>query len=235
MYCKITAVGGAGVVSGAGPLWINLCTWWCLWSRCAFPAESATLYIWNMVTSVCRPSAVGPVIDGPPLTRVPPGLITWPTSCWTEWTISDMEITRWFVVSQAMERENKWVRGIWLITQRRNGFSLSVVGGRLLCNTSQHSIRSLSKYTHSVVESTSDTFAPNPQLPLARLSVPRGALVVPASVPEGVVETVQGLPMDRHRDETCLWGVGDPQLDFAVFSVHCKEMVNLVYLLADVS
>lgn len=60
------------------------------------------------------------------------------------------------------------------------------------------------------MEAASDTFAARPYLPLARLAVPRAALVVPPAVPEGVIEAVQRLAMDRQRKETGLRSVGDP-------------------------
>lgn len=74
--------------------------------------------------------------------------------------------------------------------------------------------------THSVVEATSDSLSPNPQLPLARLAIPRRALEVPAPVSERIVEAVEGLPVDRHRNEAGLWSVGDPRLNLAIFAIH---------------
>lgn len=78
-------------------------------------------------------------------------------------------------------------------------------------------------YTYTVVEATSDSLSPDPQLPLARLAVPRGALVVPAPVSEWIIEAIEGLSVDRHRNETGLWGVGDPHLDFAIITIHWKQ------------
>ena len=80
--------------------------------------------------------------------------------------------------------------------------------------------------THSVVEATSDPLAPDPKLPLARLAIPRGALVVPASVAERVVEAVQGLSVHGQRNEAGLWGVGDPRLDLSVFTIHCNSRMT---------
>lgn len=73
--------------------------------------------------------------------------------------------------------------------------------------------------THSIVEAATNAFASNPKLPFARFSIPRGALVVPTSVPERIVEAIQRLPVDRHRNETGLWSVGDPRLDFTIITV----------------
>lgn len=77
-------------------------------------------------------------------------------------------------------------------------------------------------YTYSIVEAASDTFAARPYLPLARLAVPRAALVVPPTVPEGVIEAVERLAMDRHRNETGLRRIGDPQLNLAIIARHCN-------------
>lgn len=71
---------GCGVVV-TKPSWLNWCTWWCLWSRCALPALKATLYNCKMVISIWWPGATAPVIEGPPEYAIPFGLITWPTIC----------------------------------------------------------------------------------------------------------------------------------------------------------
>lgn len=68
-------VGGAGVDVN-GPSWSKWWTWWCLWSLWALPALNATLYNWTIVISVCKPSATGPVIDGPPEKEIPFGRTT---------------------------------------------------------------------------------------------------------------------------------------------------------------
>lgn len=72
--------------------------------------------------------------------------------------------------------------------------------------------------THSIVEAATNTFASNPKLPFARFAIPRGALVVPASVPERIIEAIQRLSVDSHRNEAGLWSIGDPRLDFSIIT-----------------
>lgn len=84
MLMKNISTCGDGVGCGelvTGPSWLNRCTWWCLWSRCALPALSATLYNCSMVISMWCPGAIAPVIDGPPEYVTPFDGIVWSTSC----------------------------------------------------------------------------------------------------------------------------------------------------------
>lgn len=84
-------------------------------------------------------------------------------------------------------------------------------------------------YTYAVVETTSDSLASNPNLPLARLTIPRCTLVVPTSIPEWIIETVQRLPVDRHRNEAGFWCVRNPRLDFSIFAGHWNDCWSLFF------
>lgn len=49
---------------------------------------------------------------------------------------------------------------------------------------------------YPVVETASDSLSLDPQLPFTGLGVPGGALVMPESVPERVIQTVERLAVD---------------------------------------
>lgn len=77
--------------------------------------------------------------------------------------------------------------------------------------------------TYPIVEASSNSFGFHPQLPLAGLSVPRRAEVVPREQLDWIVETEQWLAMDCHWEEALVVGIGHPKLDLSVLLGTWKD------------